>query len=138
MQDVIVREQFYSHPISEVWKAISEGKNISKWFIQADFQPTVGYQYTFTHEDTVIKGEVLEVAPVTTLAYTWIVGETSVATTVRWMLEEKDGGTALKLEHSGISKYPGESAAKMFSSFQGGWASCLNELEGYLEKEYVG
>ena len=53
-------ERLYPHAIEQVWSAISSEAEISKWFIQADFKPLVGYPYTFTHDGTVITGTVLE------------------------------------------------------------------------------
>ena len=132
MKDIISKQQLFPHPISKIWKAISDGAQISSWFIQADFKPEVGYQYTFTHEKTVIKGEVITAKPVTTLVYTWRIEGTEVVTTVSWKLEESGSGTLLTLEHSGISKYPGESAVMMFNNFDGGWASCISNLEKFL------
>ena len=66
----------------------STAKEISTWFIQADFKAEVGYEYTFTHESTQIKGHVLEASPFHTLIYTWIVGGTGVETTVSGSLKK--------------------------------------------------
>ncbi len=134
MNDVITKKHYYSHPIGAVWNAISDAKEISSWFIQADFRPEEGYDYTFKHEDTVIKGKVLKANPVYELVYTWVVGDTEVETVVSWKLSEKDGGTELILEHSGISNYPGETAVVMFTNFNGGWQSCIENLEQHLRK----
>jgi len=138
MKDSIQKEHVFNHPIKMVWKAISEASEISKWFIKADFKAEPGYDYTFTHEDqssgscTTIIGRVLEVQPVNRLAYTWNVKGTNVDTTVIWQLEEVENGTRLKLEHNGISQYPGETAVNMFNSFSGGWDNCISELDKYL------
>jgi uncharacterized protein YndB with AHSA1/START domain len=124
-------ERTYAHPIDAVWSAISEASEISKWFIDADFKPEVGYSYTFTHEDTQIVGEVLAVDPPTELVYTWCVKGTGIVTTVRWALTSTGAGTEVKLEHTGFDEY-GESAIGLFTSFQKGWASCADELEKHL------
>ncbi len=138
MNDVIKKEHQLNFPMKEVWKAISTAEEISSWFIQADFKPEVGFEYTFTHEDTKITGKVLEADPYHNLVYTWIVGGTGVETTVSWKLKENEGGTLLKLEHSGIAGYPSkEMATNMFDSFQKGWASCVTNLDKYLKKENV-
>ena len=135
MKDLIRKEHQYQANISEVWNAISKSEEISEWFIKADFKAEVGYSYTFTHEQTVIKGTVLEVNPVYHLAYTWIVGDTGVETTVKWQLEENQQGTLLTLEHSGISNYPSEEMiTSMFESFSKGWESCANRLDDYLKQ----
>lgn len=135
MNDLIRKVHRFNHPIGEVWKAISRAEEISSWFIQADFKAEVGYKYTFTHKNTRITGEVLEANPVTDLVYTWILEGTLIVTTVRWRLEDKGEETLLTLEHSGISKYPGETAVVMFNNYKGGWDSCVNNLEKYLTGE---
>jgi len=134
LQDTIIKQHVYHHSIHDVWKAISSANQISKWFIQADFEAVVGYAYTFTHEQTTITGRVLKANPVHELEYTWIVQGTEVETTVSWHLEESEAGTLLTLTHSGISRYPGETAMVMFENFRGGWVSCLSNLMKYLEE----
>lgn len=135
MQDTIRKQQLFKHPISKVWDAISRAEKISAWFIQADFKAEVGFHYTFTHQQTKITGEVTLARPVTELAYTWVVGGTATVTTVRWKLEEAPEGTLLTLEHSGISNYPAETAVVMFTNFDGGWSSCIANLEQYLRDQ---
>ncbi|MEM7187325.1 MAG: SRPBCC domain-containing protein [Bacteroidota bacterium] len=137
MKDQITKEQFYPHPISAVWNAITLADQLTAWFIKADFKAEVGYQYTFTSsgEDcTEITGEVKKATPYT-LEYTWIVAETNVETIVRWTLREQGEGTELHLEHSGIAGYGGDTAVKMFESFNGGWENCVNLLLGYLKEQ---
>lgn len=132
MNDKIIKTHQFDSPINKVWDAISIAEEISKWFIQADFVATVGYEYTFTHDQTVIFGKVLKVNPLYELVYTWIVKGTDVVTTVSWKLAEKENGTYLILEHSGISNYPSETAIIMFNNFEGGWETCIQNLNHYL------
>jgi len=132
MKDKIIKTKELKHPIQDVWKAISVGEFISKWFIQADFKAEVGYNYTFTHESSVIKGEVLKANPVTELVYTWVVGGTDAITTVSWTLEDKENTTVVTVEHTGISNYTGDTAAVMFEKFEGGWENCLNNLHKFF------
>ena len=95
----------------------------------------MGYPYTFTHEKTVICGKVLEVDPVHNLVYTWEIQGTGVETTVKWRLQENEKGTLLSLEHSGISNYPTQAMIdQMFTSFSGGWDSCITNLDSYLKQ----
>lgn len=141
MKDVIVKKKTFDQPIDVVWKAISEGAEISKWFIHADFKPEPGYRYTFTakeeHGSTVIKGTVLEADPYT-LKYTWNVSGAPVETTVTWMLEKIGSQTHLKLEHTGISKFEGETAVEMFGHFEKGWDACISGLLNYMNDENTG
>ncbi|MGW9686258.1 SRPBCC family protein [Flagellimonas sp. 2504JD1-5] len=138
MKDVITKEHVFAHPIKKIWNAISVAEEISTWFIKADFKAEVGYQYTFTssedHGCMNITGEVKSAAPYT-LVYTWMVENTTTETLVSWNLVETDMGTKLYLEHSGISKYPGETAVKYFNDYNGGWDDCINKLSSFLTKE---
>ena len=138
MEDIIKKEKHFAHSIDKVWKAISEGAEISKWFINADFKPEVGYEYTFTaleeHGGTVVKGKVLEASPYN-LKYTWRVGDVEVDTTVSWELVSTGDGTKLILEHSGASQYPEESAIEMMGHFEKGWNACLDGLSQYFNDE---
>lgn len=136
MNDKIVKEHQFGHPISKIWNAITLEEEISTWFIPADFKAEQGYKYTFKHEAedqcTTINGEILKVNPTTELVYTWVVEGTDIVTTVSWKLEENETGTFLILEHSGISNFPGESAVAMFNSFSGGWDRCITDLDKHL------
>jgi len=137
MKDVIIKEQILKHSIDKVWNAISNQEEISTWFLKANFKPEVGYAYSFKSEGedcTEINGVVKEADPYN-LIYTWIVQGTDVETTVTWRLQETVDGTKLYLEHSGISNYTGDSALKMFESFNGGWNNCVTELSKYLTQE---
>lgn len=137
MEDKIIKEQVFKQPIDQVWNAITKAEEISTWFIHADFKAEVGYAYTFTAPEEqncpLIKGHVKEANPYT-LVYTWVVENTDVETTVRWQLEQTADGTRLVLEHSGISKYTGDTAVAMFSSFESGWINCVKDLNAYLAK----
>lgn len=138
MKDVITKEQFLNHSIDKVWNAISKAEEISTWFIKADFKAEAGYKYTFMASEeqgcTQITGVVKNADPYT-LVYTWIVENTDVETTVKWVLEPTEEGTKLYLEHSGISKYPKDTAVTMFTNYDGGWNNCFDELGAYLKKE---
>ena len=136
MNDVITKEKVFNHPIDKVWGAITDAKEISTWFLEADFKAEKGYRYVFNSSGencSSIKGEVKYAYP-STLVYTWIVTENPVETTVKWVLEEIEGGTKLYLEHSGISNYEGETAIEMFSNFNGGWDNCISGLKDYLKQ----
>ena len=134
MKDVITKEEIINHPIKKVWDAISKEDEISKWFLNANFKAEVGASYTFSstgEQCTKITGEVKEANPYT-LVYTWVVENTDVITTVKWILEEQGESTKLYLEHSGISNYSDESAIQMFESFSGGWQDCISKLQAYV------
>ncbi len=137
MRDTIIKEKVLNHPIDSVWNAITNANEISNWFLEADFKAEVGYHYTFNSKEdecSAIIGEVKSASPYT-LIYTWIVKDTPIETTVKWILEPTNKGTKLYLEHSGIANYSGDTAIAMFESFNGGWDNCINGLIHYLKPQ---
>ncbi len=139
MNTTITKEKVFNHPIDQIWNAITKAEEISNWFIKADFEAEKGYNYTFTSEPnekgcTIISGTVKEANPYI-LVYTWIVADTKVETTVTWKLEALGNSTKLRLEHSGIENYAGDTAIAMFESFNGGWDNCVNLLTDYLKED---
>jgi uncharacterized protein YndB with AHSA1/START domain len=134
MQKQLKLERIFKHPAKKIWNAISKADEIGKWFLKADFKVEVGYNYTFTHEDTKIRGEVLEVDEPTKLVYTWEVEGSGVASTVTWMLEEKGDETELIIEHISEGDADENPAINpMFMEFQKDWENVYNELEKYLK-----
>lgn len=112
---------------SDVWNAISTADQISEWFIQAEFEPAEGFQYTFTHEDTTITGTVLRCEPPALLEYTWNVSGIEGETKVLWRLTEVDAGTHVEIVHHGLDAL-GDAAAVMGGKFSEGWVQALDGL----------
>lgn len=140
MKDVIKKEHHYNSPINTVWEAITEQEKISQWFIKCRFKAEPGFQYALLGDDDEVKvsGEVLTTNPVHELVYSWVVAGTETVTTVTWKLEEKDGGTLLTLEHTGISGYPDEQTAMgMMQHFSEGWDKCIEFLGKLLAGEKI-
>ncbi len=128
----IHKQQLLPHNIDKVWNAISQAEQISAWFIQADCEARLGYEYTFPHEETKITGTVKAATPYT-LIYTWMVNNDGTNTTVKWELEAQGNQTLLTLEHSGIANYPDEKTAiTMMEHFNQGWDNCLSGLVMYF------
>jgi uncharacterized protein YndB with AHSA1/START domain len=76
-----------------------------------------------------ISGEYLEVDPPRLLVSTWVATWTGdVQTTVRWELEPADGGTRVRIRHSGLSARP-----DMAGSYRG-WPRMLGWLQALLER----
>lgn len=134
MNKQIELEQLYNHSVETVWHAIAYGASISRWFIQADFEPIVGYRYTFTHDDTIIQGELLTVNPPHQLEYSWEVQGMPGSTTVRWLLEPAGNATRLRLVHDGFETLAEETAVSLFTSFSQGWQQVTGDLATYLEQ----
>jgi uncharacterized protein YndB with AHSA1/START domain len=77
------------------------------------------------------QGEILECDPPRVLVYTWSASwhdDTSKRTVVRWELAPKQGGTHVKVTHSGLASLP--IARKDYS---GGWPGVVEMLKNFVE-----
>lgn len=104
----IVREADYAHPPERVWRALTDPKELGSWLMPNNFAPTVGHKFQFKVGPKVgwrgiVDCEVLEVDPPRRLVYSWQGDPKHRSTTVCWTLTPtSDGGTRLKLEHTGF------------------------------------
>jgi uncharacterized protein YndB with AHSA1/START domain len=103
----VTSDTFYSHPPERVWKALTDGKQLTKWLLPAsgDIRPEVGHRFHFNAAPERgsrerIACEVVEAEPNRRLAYTWKTAD-QPPTLVTWTLEPTEGGTRLHLEHDG-------------------------------------
>jgi len=120
----ITRE--YSHPVEELWRAISDSRRISVWMnYSTRLEPVVGGEiYVDFSPDDGIRGVVCAFDRNALLVYTW--GDALV----KWALSSKGGGSRLKLSHIGVepAKAPGLAA---------GWHAFLDHLGPYLDGKKV-
>jgi uncharacterized protein YndB with AHSA1/START domain len=100
-------EATYAHPPEKVWRAITHSDAIARWLMPNDFAPVVGHRFQFRSKpmggwDGVVNSEVLELDPPKRLAFTWT-SNMLFHTVVAFDLEPtSDGGTRLRLVHSGF------------------------------------
>lgn len=135
MKKSIRKERFYPASPQAVWAALTNADALSQWFMVADFQPKVGYQFRFQDEprgkwDGILTGEVLVVTELTLLEYTWMGSQMSSITNVKWELQPQSEGTLLQLEHTGFEGF-GDVVIGFFHQF--GWQTYLSQLATYLE-----
>src|SRR5579871_6973181 len=113
MTRTIKHSFFYSHSPETVWEYLTKTELIAQWLMPNDFLPVVGYEFRFTIKpipefefDGIIYCKVLEIVPLKKLVYTWKGGPgdgtTNLDSVVTWTLVEKNNGTELLLEHTGI------------------------------------
>ncbi len=124
----VVVEREMPHPPEKIWRALTQASLMEAWLMPNDFQPVVGHQFTLRTKpmpkwDGVIRCEVLTIEPYSRLSYGWnALGLQSVVT---WTLTPRNGGTHVRMEHSG---FPSEKSA----SYQGasyGWQGFIASLE---------
>src|SRR5436853_198979 len=99
MKDRVSLEATYPHPPERVWQALTDSGQLSQWLMPTDFEPLIGFRFRLDRPGrSAIEGKVIEVEPGKRLAYTWKDDEEGNGI-VAWVLEPKDGGTLLRMEH---------------------------------------
>jgi uncharacterized protein YndB with AHSA1/START domain len=106
----IVIERVVAHAPEKVWRALTEPAIIERWLMRNDFAPVPGHRFDF--HATPVPGwsgvthcEVLTVEPPHRLAYRWGDGtesDSGLKTVVTWTLTPEDGGTRIRMKHSGF------------------------------------
>ncbi len=138
-QDIVVEEVF-PHAPETIWKTLTTGDLIGRWLMKpTGFEPATGARFTFQTTpagawDGVIHCEVLEVIPNQRLCYSWRGGHDSNAdadygarldTIVTLTLAKVDGGTKLRLVHSGFVTPRNDTAFKNMSE---GWKKVVGKI----------
>jgi len=97
-------ETVYADPPQDVWRALTDPAALADWLMDNDFLPRRGHRFHFRLKpvfgfERKIACQVLEVDEPRLLSFTWG-GPGSVVT---FRLEAVEGGTRLRLEHTGFS-----------------------------------
>jgi uncharacterized protein YndB with AHSA1/START domain len=137
-QDIVVEEVF-PHAPETIWKTLTTGELIGRWLMEpTGFAPVKGTRFTFQTTpagawDGVIHCEVLEVRRNDRLSYSWKGGDDSnrqygsrLDTVVTWDLTKVDGGTRLRLVHSGFVTAKNDAT---FRNLREGWTKCLERID---------
>ncbi len=137
----IVIEMFYPHPIGAVWSALTRAEALAEWLMPNDFEPRVGHHFTFRtrpdqYWDGTVYCEVVALEQPRWMAYTWQNKTSSLDTLVTFTLEPAEGGTRLRLEHSGFEK-TGQAGLTIRDMLASGWNSKIlrERLPALLDRE---
>jgi uncharacterized protein YndB with AHSA1/START domain len=127
----VVIERVFPHPPEKLWRALTENALIAQWLMKNDFEPVVGRTFQFRSDpvpnwDGVIDGDVLIVDHLKRLSYTW--GSLGLESVVLWTLTPAEGGTHVRMEHSGFR--PDQQAAYKGATY--GWQHFFGGLERVL------
>jgi uncharacterized protein YndB with AHSA1/START domain len=129
----VVIERVFPHPPEKLWRALTENPLIAQWLMKNDFEPVVGRKFQFRFEpmptwDGVIDSEVLIVDHLKRLSYSW--NSLGLDSVVLWTLTPAEGGTHVRMEHSGFR--PDQQAAYKGANY--GWQKFLGGLEQVLAR----
>ena len=143
-QDVIALEVQIGAPPDRVFQAITDPTQLLRWWGQkgiyhgtkwsADLRPGGQWRCDGVSDTDGsafhVSGEYLEVDPPRVLSHTWIASWSGpMKTVVRWELEAAEGGTLMRLQHSGFAGAP--AAAK---GHYEGWVRVLGWMQAFVER----
>jgi uncharacterized protein YndB with AHSA1/START domain len=96
-------EAVYPHSPMEVWRALTDARELAAWLMDNDFLPRPGHRFHFRFRsqwggERRIPCEVLVVEEPRELSFRWGDG----GSVVTFRLAAENGGTRLTLEHTGL------------------------------------
>ena len=132
----VVIEKRFAHAPEKLWRALTEPALLTQWLLRNNFVLEVGREFEFRNEpaggwDGVIECKVLAIEPLQRLTYSW--RAFGLESTVEFTLTSAEGGTHLRMEHSG---FPADREAA-YQGAQHGWQMFLGNLERLLDEEEV-
>ncbi|MGK6354183.1 SRPBCC family protein [Sphingomonas sp. DT-207] len=135
----IVVEELFPHAPETIWRTLTSGALMGRWLgmIPTDFEPVAGNRFTYQTTpagewDGTIHCQVLEAVPNKRFAYSWKGGHAGnreygspLDTIVTFTLEPVEGGTRLRLVHSGFVLPTNDSA---YRNMSGGWTKVVPRI----------
>jgi uncharacterized protein YndB with AHSA1/START domain len=142
----IAVDEIFPHTPETVWKTLTSAELMGRWLGMAPdgFKPLVGNRFTYQTTpagewDGTIQCEVLEVIPGRRLAYSWKSGHednqgygSPLDSIVTFTLEPAEGGTRLRLVHSGFVLPKNDTA---YRSMSGGWKQVVPRIGSLAVEE---
>src|SRR6266702_3023144 len=124
----VVIERNMPHPPEKIWRALTETSLIKEWLMDNDFEAVMGRKFSFRatpvpNSNGIIDGEVQIVEPNKKLSYTW--GTMGMESLVLWTLIPTEGGTLVRMEHSGFRS----DHDVAYKGAQYGWTKFVGGLE---------
>lgn len=131
----VVIERDIAHPPEKLWRALTQPHLMEEWLMKNDFAPTVGHKFNLRGEwGGVLDCEVLEVAPLETLSYSWDYKHDDPAynlkSVVTFTLTKTATGTHLRVEQTGFQPAQKQAAAGAYA----GWNNFLGKLDEVLKR----
>jgi len=121
-------ERTYPHAIEHVWSALTDARAIRQWWVDTDFEPTVGRAFFFQDTpqgswDGRVNGKVLEVDAPRRIRFSWL-GD-GHETEVTYELFATPSGTRFVLTHEG---FRGMRGLFLRTLLRFGWGSFVKSL----------
>ena len=141
----IMVDEVFPHAPEMIWKTLTSAELMGRWvgMVPTGFEPVVGNRFTYRTTaagewDGTIQCEVLEVIPNERFVYSWRGGHEGnvgygapLDTLVTFTLEQTEGGTRLRLVHSGFVLPRNETAYRGMSA---GWSQVVSRIAAIAEE----
>lgn len=128
----ITCDKFLPHPLSAVWRALTDPGLHARWWAAGDIKPVVGHRFTLDMGSFGSQScEVTEVDEQRLLAYRFAEG--SLDTTITWTLHPEGSGTRLFLTHTGFD-LDSPMGRQAYHGMGTGWPKVLNRLDSALHE----
>ena len=142
----IVVDEVFPHAAATIWRTLTTGALMARWLnmTPTGFEPVVGNKFTYQTSpagewDGMIRCQILEVVPGERLTYSWKGGHednvgygSRLDTIVTFTLEQVEGGTRLRVVHSGFVLPRNETA---YRNMSGGWSQVIGRIGAVTEEE---
>ena len=141
----IVVDEVFPHAPEAIWKVLTTGALIGRWLMApTGFEPVKGRQFTYKTTaagawDGVIHCQVLEAIENERLVYSWKGGHEGnvgygapLDTVVTFTLSRVQGGTRLRLVHTGFVSPRNDSA---LTSMGAGWKKVVKDLGAIADEK---
>jgi uncharacterized protein YndB with AHSA1/START domain len=142
----IVVDEIFPHKPEKIWATLTQPDLMARWLRMTPigFEPIVGNVFTYQTSaagewDGTIQCQVIEVVPYERLAYRWKGGHEGnvgygslLDTVVTLTLEPAEGGTRLRLVHSGFVLPRNETA---YRNMSGGWTGVVARIRGITDEQ---
>ncbi len=145
--DRVEQSIFMKAPRSRVWRALTDSEQFGTWFgatFDGPFVASATVNATFTgkgYEHLTMRITIAAITPERHFSFRWhpyaidpnVEYSSETPTLVEFTLEEKDGGTFLRVTESGFDKVPLERRAKAFEMNSKGWAIQVDRIAEYVD-----
>ncbi len=135
----IMVDDVFAHSPETIWTTLVRPELMARWLkmTPTGFEPVVGNTFTYQTSpagewDGTIRCEVIDVVPNRRLAYAWKGGHADnvgygslLDTVVTLTLEPVDGGTRLRVVHSGFVLPRNETA---YTNMSNGWVGVIQRI----------
>ena len=137
----IIIKQTFNRSVKDVWKAISDVKQMRLWFFDniPDFKAQVGFETRFNiksgDRNFLHLWKIIEVEPLKKIVYNWKYDGYSGDSFVVFELVGQGNKTDLRLTHQVVEDFPRDIPEFSVESCKAGWTFFINQnLKRYLEK----